>query len=495
MKYTLLAACFVAFLSASCSSSAETNASTNSSDDNDDIDLSKRDQAVQDINGQLLKLTRRLDEELGEKGRCTASKYEDSSSLCFLENVPNKVAPHRFLAERKKVLIYDRGMTYLGLSMHRKRVVASYQFNPESGSLESYPYDFIQGISQFKIPRFYKIAHSDIVGNSPVSIPMKAFSQIYEDYSLKNYYRFDEYDPIESYNHFFNDGLGNLSLSYLADHIPDADFVLLNEEIMERFYLKPSKFCEIGKISREELTAHFKCKLEKVLSLVEEHDIDYILIPQFITSKIVTEQFKEECSSPLSSAEKDALRFLISAIANYQNKISELSSAVVFQPYPRFQDAGEHHTCKKIPNRIVVAATKGGRIFTDIPKQGSNNVVQYADSSSNLSCVDTHVHLARPRRGDDIVDQTVSFSHLEFNDKEDSFIPFAFRNRLAAAVALSNAVYRRDAENFDLAATKSKMKEAIVISPIQHFQTLACKKDRSYCNYNYNYYSRGKGDD
>lgn len=482
LSNTLIVALIAVLLS--CSNGSKGNDSTSTSEQTENPQQQIK---LQQIANELIKRRNSLVEEQPNGLKCGHESYNDPKSLCFLEDVVFSPAPERADSIGKRVLILDSEMTYFGASIFKKSVIGMYQFNPENSVAEPFPYDLFQGQDRFKIPRFYWDIHSKLFGDEPTKIPNKAFRSIDTEYSknIRGYF-------VNAYSQEYNlveiPSLGTLSLAYLYDHIPNAQFVLVNEETNSFYDVSAEQLCSIANKDPQSIGQMVLVKLEQIREIVARHRVNYIVVPSTLHRDKLHDIYKASCNEEPTDAEKESVNVLFDAISQYRNGLANIDGAIVFQSATGNYEGEDHYTCKNMAGRIVVGPTKNGVVFDDLSSKGSRDRKRYVDNLRGYECADIFVHNARTILGEDTVSFTASFSFLEFNDKKSDVLTYNFNRRLSPAVALAYSQYRIDAEGFKLNELKGVLQQSNIVSPTQHFQTPSCNVDRSYCLYNFKYF-------
>lgn len=483
MKSLLFIYCFLSLITAcsgrsNASNTTETNES--SSDPTINAFIKEAAQKILSARDEFLK-------EQPQEMKCGWESYNNPESMCFLEDVGFTPANQSSSSNGKRILILDEKMTYFGASLFQKAIVGMYQFSSSSSELKTYPYDLVEGQDQFKIPRFYKNIHTDILGLSEKRIPSKAFRAIDQKYSrsIRGYFV-----PAFSIEHDLvtQPSYGLLSLAYLYDNIPDAQFVLVNEPLENRLDIGSEQLCSIQELSEEQIKAIMLYKLKQVDDVSSRHEIDYILAPNTHTLKELIEYYQGACNEEPTDLEMQSIKFLYEGLSEYRNGLAKIGKPIVFQPAIGDVREDSHYTCEKLENRIIVAPTKKGVVFDDIPETGSKNKNKYSDDLKGYKCADVFIHNGRPMFGDDTVSHTTSFSFIEYNDKKDSIVAYFGDRRLSAAVALAYSIYRIGTGDVTSGDLKDELRARSILSPTQHNQTPACAIDASNCDYNYRYF-------
>lgn len=464
-------------------------ASSSSSSDQNPTEESKkeRDDEVAKIANELRDRASSLNRYLGEGGKCDGLKYPDETSPCYLEEISFKGAAPLQSSIGKRILILDDRMTYLGTTSFKDRVLATYQFQPGTNALQPFPYDFVEGKDKFKAPRFYLDIHSRLIGESKVKVPSKAFRSLWDDYNEKTLGRFENYFSIES---LFTDhpSFGYMNLVFLYDHIPDAQFVLVNEEVLDRYHVQPEVFCDIANTPEADLNAMFAGKIQQVRQVVKQHDVNYIVVPENFRFDEMKEHFEDICTAEMDEEVEKSLFRLNKMAGEYRDSMTSIEGVTVFHAAPKIFTDTDHPLCQSFDNRVVTGSTKRNVVFTSIPPEGSRDIERYTENSSGNTCVDAFVHIARTRDGSDSVRQTASYSTLEFNDKVDNMIVYMSRSRISPSVALAYAIHKKQKGELQGKNIKALFTDKLVISPVQHRLTPMCQSDDSYCDYFYKYF-------
>lgn len=484
MKVHSMGALLALFLLLSCAASGNNGSDSDIDDQDDDTTVS---QYLKEMSEKIVKLKNDFVKIEDQVEKCGFEKYQDPKSPCFLVDVAFSPAKPSEASVGKRILILDREMTYFGATIHKRKVLGLYQFKPSDGQLERYPYDLFENEDKYKIPTFYYNIHSKVIGESENKIPAKSLRPIFKKYvnnlqgAFVNPYS-NEYDLV------MHPSFGLHTLNFLADHVPDAQFVLVNEQPGTFFDISLPNLCNIRNIPNDRINSMMQQKLKHVGDLVQKYGISFIIAPTTMKKANLIKTYQEYCSDETEEDDIDKLTVLYDAIAAYRNGLAEVLEVVVFQSSPETQDNSEHYTCRSIGHRIVTSSTRRDGIYSDIPKGGSRELTKYVDKMSATDCTDVFVNMARPMFTEDFVDFTPSFSFLEHNDYTDGNPERYGSTRLSAAVALAYSIFLLENGSTDLAGLKRKLKSELVVSPIQHRQTLACSSDESYCSFFHKYY-------
>lgn len=473
-------------LSLSCSGTNSSSGADQSNPGNGQNNT-KRDNEVKRIAKEIENKATTLIEYLGEDGKCDRSRYTDESSPCFLEEIAFEGAEPKESSLGQRILILDWRMTYIGTTIFKSRVLASYQFQPSTNLLQLFPYDFVEGKDKFKATRFHLDIHSDLIGASEYKIPSKSFRRLWDTYNWKVIDRFENYFSINA-SFFDAPSFGYLNLAFLYDHLPEAQFVLVNDEALDRYHVQPDIFCDIKNTPKDYLQDLFSRKTEQVRSVAREHKINFIVIARNADFSEMKSHFEEICLEPLDNETEGAIENLYHLVNKYRDSMTTLSGVTVFHAAPKIFENTEHPLCQNVNNRIVTGTTTRNRIFTSIPALGSSDLKKYTEPLEGNRCIDSFAHIARPSSRKDLVSQSASFSTLEFNDQEDNMLTYLSRSRLSPSVVLAYSINKMKTDGIEQNQIKEVLKRQPVISPVQHSLTPMCKSDSSYCDYFYKYF-------
>lgn len=476
-------------LVSSCSGNGESNSSNIPQETNNNSIL-KRNEHLKKIANRVLERSRDLAQQLGDSSTCNEEKYSDPDSLCFLEEVSFKSTSPSNKSNGKRILILDWRMTYFGLTTYKKSILGSFQFNPNTNELEEYPYDYVQGRDKFKIPRFYHEIHNSYIGESPIRVPGKAFRSLYENYTKKTLGLFDEYFSISG-SLLDSPSYGMLSLAFLHDHVPDAQFVLVNEETLDRFHLSAPDFCDINNKTDEWLKSHFQSKSNQIGNIAQFYDVDFIVVPENYIQSEMEMEYSAICENDMDDETRKSIGRLYNEIATYHDSISNLPDVTIFHSAPESLVTTEHHLCKAKQNRIVTGGTLRNTIFTDIPSQGIQDIAMHTERQAGNQCIDAFTQIGHPWDENELSTISASFSMLDFNDERNNTIVYLGNSRLSAPVVLAYAIHKMETAGWQKDQLKQNLNEFPVIDPMSHSQTNACSKDPTYCDYSYKYFNLG----
>lgn len=350
----------------------------------------------------------------------------------------------------QRVLILDQNMILASSTRYASRTLAHIRISDVDDHYSEY-------LPSFEVPQaFAEVA--ELLDEHPQHVPIAATRELTSDFYAK-------VGPAIPAEHWQGHGLG--VFTFIADRVPDAQFVIGQHAAVERLAIPD--FCRLVSATASERAAAID-DLEQRLGaigdsladIVELYDIDYINASWGLTGSLLQTIVSTKCGASLSSATKKAVlkreRAFMKGLSEltYADELGQTRSAIlvhagVTAPHPLTGTEGDYSIdCgATMPGRIRVNAFS--YLGSDIPVEGSDDLALVDAPALNAkACTDVYIN-AGYEPGLPPVERTPSLRYSDWGIG-DSWNPWPPSSSFMAPVAIARLVSLRQELGQDSAA-------------------------------------------